>query len=120
LICFIDIDINLITSIIHSIQYLFPSFQLTWLADELAISLPQELNFLLECQNAERMANFLKRSPTVHVPRVLKATKKIIVMQHVDGAHIDDLKFLNQHDISPVQVSTVLTELYNDMMFSFR
>lgn len=51
------------------------------------------------------------------VPKVYGATRRILVMEFVEGGKVDDLKYLKRHKISPGSVSTVLSGVYNKMIF---
>ncbi len=46
---------------------IFPDFKLQWLVDETKRNLPCELNFIMEGQNSEKTANYMKHLPWLHV-----------------------------------------------------
>ena len=82
-----------------------------WLVDELHRNLPQELDFLTEKSNSDRLRGLLgltrpstdpfesigqpvlsgaRFSGSVIVPRVLRGTSRVLVMEFVDGFPAND------------------------------
>lgn len=99
----------------------FPKFKLQWLATEMRANLPLELNFKHEAENAKRCArNFgAEWGGQVKVPKVYDhlTTKKVLVMEYCDGGKIDDLKFMKENAIEIKQVTLLLKEVFNHMIF---
>ncbi len=65
-------------------------------ADELSDAMEKELNFIEEGNNIEKFLNLNRSVNYVASPRVYKSltTKKVIVMDYVDGLKLDDLEGL--------------------------
>ncbi|CAI0415831.1 unnamed protein product [Linum tenue] len=127
--------------IVNALHYVFPSFDYRWLIDEMSESLPkastlvsfpfhgfesakQELDFLVEAKNSERcIENFWKLSPHiaayVYAPRVHwnLSTSKLLTMEYIDGAHVNDIKTIHKLGLKPKEVSTLVSQAFAEMMF---
>ena len=55
------LDLALTRFAFSSLRRAFPEYDLTWLSDEMEVSLPQELDFALEGQNALRAREYFKK-----------------------------------------------------------
>jgi len=92
---------------------------LTWLSDEMEVSLPQELNFRLEGENALRTRSYFANLPIpLIIPDVLWAQRRILCMEYKTGHRIDDLAFLDSASISRDEVAATLSRIFNTMIFS--
>ncbi len=56
--------------------------------------------------------------PHLRIPRIVTAHKRILVMECVSGARLDDLKYMEQHKISTAEVSSCLSHIFSDMIFT--
>jgi aarF domain-containing kinase len=113
------LDLKLTHFTFVALKRVFPEYDLTWLSDEMEISLPQELDFHLEGDNAVRARKYfadIKETPVV-IPRVLWAKRRILVMEYVTGARPDDLHYLDSHGIDRDEVSAALARIFNEMIF---
>lgn len=82
--------------------------------------LPKELDFEIEARNIIRVRDYfgaLSESLPLIVPSVLWAKRRIIVMEYLPGARLDDLAFLDKHQISRDEVSASLARIFNEMIF---
>lgn len=80
---FCDIDMTTTSSMLRVVKYFFPSFEFTWLGEEMEANLPLEMDFRHEAANAARAAAGhagLKRT-TLVVPEVKWARKRVMVME---------------------------------------
>ncbi|KAI8619439.1 ABC1 family-domain-containing protein [Chytriomyces sp. MP71] len=111
------IDTALCTSVIRIIKSVFPDFELSWLADEMAVTLPQELDFGMEAANLATVRGNFRGDPVFFVPGVFWSTKRILVEEFVYGVKVDDLEGLRMHDIEPLDVSEVLSRVFSKMLF---
>jgi aarF domain-containing kinase len=113
------LDLGLTSFTFSTLARWFPEYDLTWLSDEMAASLPQELDFALEGRNATHARNYFShvRDAPVIIPEVLWAKRRILVMEYVSGARPDDLAYLDSHGIDRDQVSAALARVFNEMIF---
>ncbi|XP_004500484.1 putative ABC1 protein At2g40090 [Cicer arietinum] len=110
--------------IVNTLHNFFPSFDYRWLIDEIRESLPNELNFLSEAKNSERcLENFRKLSPHianyVYAPKVYwnLSTSKLLTMEYMDGAYINDVKAIKKLGIHPHELSILVSQTFAEMMF---
>lgn len=118
------LDLKLTHFAFESVRYWFPDYDLTWLSDEMMVSLPQELDFVREGDNAEAArAYFSDRARAgevgarVVIPRVLLKQRRLLVMECEQGRRPDDLAYLDAHGIDRDEVSAALARIFNEMIF---
>ena len=116
-----DSDIATVRFIIELIHRFDPRFDYTWLADEMAVSLPLECNFINEAQNSERARRNLRcdERSDVNVPRIHwhATSKRVLTMERMDGCIVTDTAALAKMGIEPKAVSTLLSEVFSEMIF---
>ncbi|PPJ60416.1 hypothetical protein CBER1_11486 [Cercospora berteroae] len=113
------LDMWLTTNTFRTLRYWFPNYDLTWLSDEMEVSLPQELDFRQEGKNAKKMKDYfskIKGTPLI-IPEVYSAERRILVMEYITGHRPDDLEFLDANGISRDEVSAALANIFNEMIF---
>ncbi|KAI1737952.1 ABC1-domain-containing protein [Xylaria scruposa] len=113
------LDMALTKFTFSTLKRFFPEYDLEWLSSEMEASLPQELDFQLEANNAIRTKqHFQKLSelPLV-IPEVLWAKKRILVMANESGKRLDDLDYLDSNGIDRDEVSATLAHIFNEMIF---
>ena len=115
----VPLDLTLTRFTFSTLKRFFPEYDLEWLSSEMEASLPQELDFALEGDNALRIRKHflnLPGSPLV-VPDVLWGRKRILVMENVPGHRTDDLDYLDTNGIDRDEVSAALARIFNEMIF---
>ncbi|CAA9964219.1 AarF unusual protein kinase [Pyrenophora teres f. maculata] len=113
------LDLALTSFSFATLKRWFPEYDLTWLSEEMEVSLPQELDFALEGKNAMRAREYFSHVHEVPVviPQVLWAKRRMLVMEYVSGFRTDDLKSLDEHGIDRDEVSAALARIFNEMIF---
>ncbi|KAI9032462.1 ABC1 family-domain-containing protein [Hyaloraphidium curvatum] len=114
---FAEIDIQTVTSLVHLVKRLFPAFSFAWLADQMQENLPKELDFRIEASNAAKLASLFTDQGVLHIPAVYWAQKRVMAMEFIHGARIDDRAYLRDHAIDPVRVSYHFSEIFSRMIF---
>lgn len=114
-----QIDMDTVSFMFEMVKRVFPDFGFEWFAEEMRESIPKELNFVHETNNARKVeANFQANHDTALViPRVLWAKRRIMCMEFIDGSRVDDLEYMKKHNIDPREVSTELTRVFSEMIF---
>lgn len=117
-------DYATVELIVNTLHRFFPSFDYRWLIDEVRESLPKELDFLIEAKNSVKcMDNFRRLSPHiadyVYAPRVFwnLSTTKLLTMEYIDGAQVNDLKTIRRLRIQPNDVAKLVSQTFAEMMF---
>jgi aarF domain-containing kinase len=116
----VPLDLALTRLTFETLRRFFPDYDLSWLSDEMESSLPQELDFALEGQNAIAASNFFRlntKFPLI-IPEVISASKRILVMDYITGGRPDNLDYLDSHHISRDEVSATLSRIFNAMIFT--
>ncbi|KAI1085124.1 ABC1-domain-containing protein [Whalleya microplaca] len=113
------LDLALTKFTFSTLKRFFPEYDLEWLASEMEISLPQELDFQREAANAIRCQQYFAQIPDlpVVIPDVIWAKKRILVMANESGHRLDDLAYLDSNRIDRDEVSATLAKIFNEMIF---
>ncbi|KAG7663547.1 uncharacterized protein J8A68_002931 [[Candida] subhashii] len=118
---FVPIDVKL-TKMVFDLMYLvFPEYPLTWLGDEMQNSIFVELDFTKEGENARKTREYFKdfkRETALRIPRVVYSQPRILIMEYVAGARLDNLEYMRQHGIDTSEVSSCLSHIFNNMIFT--
>ncbi|KAM9906952.1 hypothetical protein OXX79_001246 [Metschnikowia pulcherrima] len=118
---FVPLDVYMTQTVFSLMNRVFPEYPMTWLGEELQNSIYVELDFTNEAINAERTAEqfqSLQKLTALRVPGIVTAHKRILVMEYVAGARLDDLQYMKQNHISTGQVSACLSHIFNKMIFA--
>jgi aarF domain-containing kinase len=83
------------------------------------VSLPKELDFEQEADNARRAKEHFSHIPQLPlvIPDVIWAKKRILVMAYEAGRRLDDLEYLDSNGIDRDEVSAALARIFNEMIF---
>nr|GLL40320.1 putative ABC1 protein At2g40090 isoform X1 [Ipomoea trifida] len=110
--------------VVNTLHRFFPDVDYRWLVDEVRESVPKELDFLVEAKNSVKcMDNFRKISPHiadyVYAPRVYwtLSTSKLLTMEFMDAAQINDVKTIQTLGIRPSDVAKLVSQAFAEMMF---
>ena len=114
-----NLDLSLTSFTFSTLKRFFPEYDLEWLSSEMELSLPQELDFEMEGNNARRAKEYFSHIPELPlvIPDVLWANKRILVMENVSGHRPDDLDYLDSNGIDRDEVSAALARIFNEMIF---
>ena len=81
-------------------------------------NLPTEMDFAVEAQNAARtIREFANVRTSLYIPQVIHASKRVLVMEYIQGGRVDDLPFLARHGIDRNKVAIELSRIFNRMVF---
>ena len=116
---FAPLDLALTKYTFSTLKRFFPDYDLEWLSSEMEVSLPKELDFQEEAENARRMKRHFEEIPKLPliIPEVIWARKRLIVMACEMGARPDDLAYLDRNAIDRDEVSATLARIFNEMIF---
>jgi aarF domain-containing kinase len=113
------LDLALTRYTFSTLKRFFPEYDLEWLSSEMDYSLPKELDFREEAENARRMKAHFAKIPALPlvIPEVMWAKKRILVMACESGRRPDDLEYLDKNGIDRDEVSATLARIFNEMIF---
>lgn len=142
----IETDLFVISTVVRLVKRLFPNFDFDWIAEEMRLNLPRELDFINEAHNAERLVKYIRQyhgndgflvdssdpinigsskgqhhrpHSGLRIPQIFwkHTTKRVLVMEYLPGAKATDRAFLQANNINPRQVSTLITKIFSEMIF---
>ncbi|KAI9320391.1 ABC1 family-domain-containing protein, partial [Dichotomocladium elegans] len=119
---FCRIDISTVSWIFSVIQRINSNFGFYWVAEDMRESLPQELDFRIEADHAEKVKKQFNipeahhRSTALVIPEIIWAKRRILCMEFMDGARVDDISFMKKNGIDPMVVSSELVSIFSEMM----
>ena len=78
-----------------------------WLANEMKINLPLELDFTQEGRNSEKVARIFRDFYWLKVPGIYWSltTSRVLVMEYCSGVHINDAVSLKKQGVDVYDVS---------------
>ncbi|KAF8798703.1 ABC1-domain-containing protein [Phlegmacium glaucopus] len=115
---FCDIDMEMVDVTLGWIKYWFPEFEFSWLAEEMRTNLPKEMDFIHEASNAARTAaDFKDVRTSLYIPKVIVATKRVLIMEYIQGGRVDDSKYLADWNIDRNTVAVELSRIFSRMVF---
>ncbi|MEX0684268.1 MAG: AarF/UbiB family protein [Dehalococcoidia bacterium] len=108
-------------SILRGITWLesrFFAFPLDPVYEELKANIPNEVDMLKEAQHMDGLRRTLAHRPEIVIPGVVHehTTKRVLVMEYIDGVKISDLEGLKRAGIDQVKVFTLLADVYFEKM----
>ncbi|XP_024990202.1 putative ABC1 protein At2g40090 [Cynara cardunculus var. scolymus] len=117
-------DFATVEVIVNTLHRFFPSFDYRWLVDEVRETSPKELDFLNEAKNSVQcMDNFRRLSPHIadyiYAPTIYwsLSTTKVLTMEFIEGAQVNDLKSIKKLGIQPHDISKLVSQTFAEMMF---
>ncbi|KDR75880.1 hypothetical protein GALMADRAFT_248622 [Galerina marginata CBS 339.88] len=115
---FCDIDMEMVDATLGWIKYWFPEFEFTWLGEEMRTNLPKEMDFVHEANNAIRARDdFATMRTSLYIPKVVLASKRVLIMEYIQGGRVDDLAYLVECNIDRNKVAIELSGIFNQMVF---
>ncbi|WAR18693.1 ADCK1-like protein [Mya arenaria] len=113
------VDIKTMEFLIHRVAWVFPDFQYVWLAEETKKNLPKELDFMREGEHCERVEKMFAKFSFLKVPKIYWefSSGRVLTMEYCEGGKVNDLEYMQKHNIDVNEVSRDLGKLYSEMIF---
>lgn len=113
------VDMTTMDILCRIMGFVFPDFQMQWLAEETKKNLPIELDFIHEGKNAEKSAELFADYKWLRVPKIFweLSSPRILVMEYLPGGQVNDLDYIRANKIDRYDVSQKLGQLYSNMIF---
>jgi predicted unusual protein kinase regulating ubiquinone biosynthesis (AarF/ABC1/UbiB family) len=111
----VELDLRNISFFVEWLARLEPRYDFRFILRELQRYIPLELDFIHEGHNAEMVArNFSSRGREVVVPCIYWefTTRRVLVMEFMDGIKVTDVEALRRAGIDTRVVAQKLTEAY--------
>ncbi|KAJ3516835.1 hypothetical protein NLJ89_g875 [Agrocybe chaxingu] len=114
---FCEVDMEMVDITLGWVKYWFPQFEFTWLGEEMRTNLPKEMNFVIEAANASRAeAEFRDIRASLYIPKVIVSSKRVLIMEYIQGGRVDDLAYLADHNVDRNKVAIELSRIFNQMV----
>lgn len=116
----VKMDLSLTRFSFQTLKRFFPEYDLTWLSEEMQVSLPKELDFELEGHNAIEVKSYFAKipnGPPLVVPGVKWSQRRILVMEYMPGHRLDDFEYLDSHNLDRDEIAASLSRIMNTMIF---
>lgn len=121
-----EVDLFISTFVVNLAEFFFPDLSLRWLVLEMATNIPLELDFRKEGENSERLQRYIDSTGNVlksriYIPKIRweVSSKRVLVMDFVDGIPVTDVDALAENGIPVFGVLHVVHELFNQMIFKY-
>lgn len=118
----IMLDLNILQGLAKLIEKYVPESKLfdpVGIVDEFAKSITKELDFRREARNALIFRENFKDYKKVYIPYVFKefTTKKILVMEKVEGVRIDDINSIKEKGLDIEGILNIVIDMYFKQIF---
>jgi predicted unusual protein kinase regulating ubiquinone biosynthesis (AarF/ABC1/UbiB family) len=112
-------DLTILQWVVTEVARIAPRIQLQPILDHLKDTLPLELDFVREADAMTALRKALRHRDDVLIPDVIPelSTKRLLVMDYVDGIKITDRAALAAAGIDPRAVARQLDDLYAEQIF---
>jgi aarF domain-containing kinase len=113
------VDILTLRTILAMVGFAFPSFNMSWVLDDLKGNLEKELDFLNEAENSRRCMRELKHLDYVYVPKVFDqySTKKVLTMEFINAHKISDIDAIKKDGLSIKEIDENLINMFSEQIF---
>jgi predicted unusual protein kinase regulating ubiquinone biosynthesis (AarF/ABC1/UbiB family) len=110
----VESDLANLRVLFRAVGVLERNVDLMPLIEELGTYVPRELDFVNEADNAEAAARQFENRDDVRVPRIHRelTTRRVLVMEFIDGIKITDVDALGRADVDVQRVVQTLIEAY--------
>jgi predicted unusual protein kinase regulating ubiquinone biosynthesis (AarF/ABC1/UbiB family) len=110
----VESDLANLRVLFRAVGVLERNVDLMPLIEELGTYVPRELDFVNEADNAEAAARQFENRDDVRVPRIHRelTTRRVLVMEFIDGIKITDVDALARADVDVQRVVQTLIEAY--------
>ncbi|MFP6579024.1 MAG: AarF/UbiB family protein, partial [Myxococcota bacterium] len=118
----VGVDIAATRTICRIYEFFDPQpLELLPLLDELQLYLKLELDFIREAESADRIRELFKDQPQIVIPEMNHklSTKRVLIMEFVDGIKVTDRKALDAAGINRRKVVQDLMTAYNRMILAY-
>jgi aarF domain-containing kinase len=116
----VAIDLRNIRIFIAVLNRLERSLDYSFIAEEMARQIPQELDFIYEGHNAEAIAANFEGVEDVVVPKIYwrQTTRRVLTMEYLEGVKITDTGGMRRLGVDPADVAKILVVAFSEMLLS--
>jgi predicted unusual protein kinase regulating ubiquinone biosynthesis (AarF/ABC1/UbiB family) len=113
-------DIRTLRFVIRILRLLYRRINLDVIYSEFSRIVNEELDYILEGNNAELFAGNFRDNPRIRIPRVYRTytTHKVLALEYLEGVKITDFEEIDRLGIDRKAVARILAEAYSQMFFA--
>lgn len=116
------VDRTIITHLVDLIPIFFRDFNYAWLAKEMNLNLPLELDFTNERHNLSECARILSKEikeGSVAVPVAVPelSSHRVLVMSFEDGVYVSDKEGIKRMGLNPADISRTVSEVFCEQIY---
>lgn len=78
---FTAVDVKTVSATVKWVKRMFSDFEFDWLAAEMENSLPKEMDFTHEAENANKVRKLFSSKKVLKIPRIYRAQRRILIME---------------------------------------
>jgi predicted unusual protein kinase regulating ubiquinone biosynthesis (AarF/ABC1/UbiB family) len=114
----VRVDLQNFAFLLAVLARLEREFDFRVILDEVRKEVPQELDFVHEAGNAERMKACLGERPDVLVPAIVRewTRRRVLVMEYAPGARVTDVDALRRLGLDPAVIARRLLDLFSEQL----
>lgn len=113
-------DIAAVSFAVEIVAKIFSKFNYNWLAREMQLNLPLELNFEQEAANLNKCKTLLKdmiESGDLALPEVVNTSKRVLVMSFEEGSYITDHEAMQSLNVPLDDIARVIARTFCEQIF---
>ena len=111
-----EIDSRTIEFLVNFLHFIYPKLNFLWISKEVNTNLPKEMNFCNEAANLKR-AEALCDDDSIRFPGVKAATRKVLVMDFMEGVKVTDVQSIREMGISTSSVAELVARFFCKQIF---
>jgi predicted unusual protein kinase regulating ubiquinone biosynthesis (AarF/ABC1/UbiB family) len=114
-----ELDLKLIDKVLKIIQFFIKIKGFDSVFEEIVVMIHQELDYEHEAVQMNRISSNLKEDTRVIVPAVFQkyCTKRILVMEFLEGNKITDKNFIEDHNLDPDIIAKNVLDVFSKTIF---
>jgi predicted unusual protein kinase regulating ubiquinone biosynthesis (AarF/ABC1/UbiB family) len=114
----VDVDLDNMQFFIGVLNKLDRSMDYRFVAQEMRKNIPQELDFINEGRNAERVAADFVGVEDIVVPKIYweYTTRRVLTMEYIDGVKITDYEGMKRIGVDTTDVAKILVFAFAEMI----
>ncbi|RWS27021.1 putative aarF domain-containing protein kinase 1-like protein, partial [Leptotrombidium deliense] len=114
------VDMTTMDMLVKTVAKIFPEFSFLWLAEQMKLNLPLELDFIHEAHNAERVQRMFSCFPWLKIPEIhwQYCTERVLTMEFLEGGEVTDKSYMERNGINVREISNLIGQLYSRMIFN--
>jgi ubiquinone biosynthesis protein len=117
---FADINILLRLAKILREKLLIYGIDSVRIVEEFAKSIKKELDFNIEALNLKRFSANFKNNPNIKIPKLYFTSKKLLIMEYIEGIKISDIEELKKNGYDPKEIAKKGFDLICEQIFIHR